>query len=120
MSGAFAANGKYADLGMKLALEQYGRALDRPLAYTVLDTEGKPATAVRKVQEVSQQKGVKFFAGGILSSEALAMGKEVERAGGVFITTAARTKSRARTATGPPSLVCAHFRRHRADRASPA
>ena len=88
MSGAFAANGKFADLGMKLALEQYGRVLDRPLAYTVLDTEGKPATAVRKVQEVSQQKGVKFFAGGILSSEALAMGKEVERAGGVFITTA--------------------------------
>ena len=88
MSGPFAANGKYADLGMKLALEQYGRALDRPLAYTVLDTEGKPATAVRKVQEVSQQKGVKFFAGGILSSEALAMGKEIERAGGVFITTA--------------------------------
>jgi branched-chain amino acid transport system substrate-binding protein len=88
MSGPFAANGKFADLGMKLALEQYGRALDRPLGYTVLDTEGKPATAVRKVQEVSQQKGVKFFAGGILSSEALAMGKEVERAGGVFITTA--------------------------------
>ena len=43
---------------------------------------------MRKVQEISQQKGVKFFAGGILSSESLAMGKEVERAGGVFITTA--------------------------------
>ena len=49
MSGAFAANGKYADLGMKLAIEQYGKALGRPLAYTVLDTEGKPATAVRKL-----------------------------------------------------------------------
>lgn len=88
MSGPFAANGKYADLGMKLALEQYGKVLGQPLSYTVLDTEGKPATAVRKVQEISQQKGVKFFAGGILSSESLAMGKEVERAGGVFITTA--------------------------------
>lgn len=88
MSGAFAANGKYADLGMKLAIEQYGTALKRPLAYTLLDTEGKPATAVRKVQESAQQQGARFFAGGILSSEALAMGKEAEKAGGIFITTA--------------------------------
>lgn len=88
MSGAFAANGKFADLGMKLAIEQYGSVLKRPLAYTVLDTEGKPATAVRKVQEASQQQGARFFAGGILSSEALAMGKEAEKAGGLFITTA--------------------------------
>ncbi len=88
MSGAFAANGKFADLGMKLAIEQYGKVLNRPLAYTVLDTDGKPATAVRKLQESSQQQGAKFFAGGILSSEALAMGKEAEKAGGLFITTA--------------------------------
>ena len=88
MSGAFAANGKFADLGMKLAIEQYGSVLKRPLAYTVFDTEGKPATAVRKVQEASQQQGVRFFAGGILSSESLAMGKEAEKAGALFITTA--------------------------------
>ena len=88
MSGAFAANGKFAELCMKLAIEQYVSVLNRPLAYTVLDTEGKPATAVRKVQEASQQQGAKFFAGGILSSEALAMGKEAEKAGGLFITTA--------------------------------
>ena len=88
MSGAFAANGKYADLGMKLAIEQYGKVLGQPLSYTVLDTEGKPATAVRRVQEVAQQKNVRYFAGGILSSEALAMANEVEKDGGVFITTA--------------------------------
>lgn len=88
MSGAFAANGKYADLGMKLAIEQYGSALKRPLAYTLLDTEGKPATAVRKVQESAQQQGTRFFAGGILSSESLAMGKEAEKAGAIFVTTA--------------------------------
>ena len=88
MSGAFAANGKYADLGMKLAIEQYGSVLKRPLAYSLLDTEGKPATAVRKVQEAAQQGGARFFAGGILSSEALAMGKEAEKVGGVFFTTA--------------------------------
>ena len=40
------------------------------------------------MQEIAQQKGVRFFAGGILSSESLAMGKEVQKAGGVFITTA--------------------------------
>ena len=88
MSGAFAANGKFADLGMKLAIEQYGKVLNRPLAYTLLDTEGKPATAVRKVQESAQQQDARFFAGGILSSEALAMGKEAEKVGGIFITTA--------------------------------
>ena len=88
MSGPFAANGKFADLGMKLVLDQYGTVLKRPLGYTLLDTEGKPATAVRKLQEAAQQKGARFFAGGILSSEALAMGKEAERAGGVFVTTA--------------------------------
>ncbi|NKJ50738.1 branched-chain amino acid ABC transporter substrate-binding protein [Burkholderia sp. SG-MS1] len=88
MSGPFAANGKYADLGMKLAIEQYGKVLGQPLAYTVLDTEGKPATAVRRVQEIAQQKNARFFAGGILSSEALAMGKEVQKASGIFITTA--------------------------------
>lgn len=88
MSGAFAANGKFADLGMKLAIEQYGSVLKRPLQYVLLDTEGKPATAVRKVQESSQQNGARFFAGGILSSEALAMGKEAQKAGGIFITTA--------------------------------
>lgn len=88
MSGAFAANGKFADLGMKLAIEQYGKVLNRSLAYTLLDTEGKPATAVRKVQDAAQQQGARFFAGGILSSEALAMGKEAEKVGGIFITTA--------------------------------
>jgi len=87
MSGGFAANGKYGDLGMKLAIEQYGKVLGRPLSYTTLDTEGKPATAVRKVQEIAQ-KGAKYWAGGILSSESLAMAKEAQRAGAVFITTA--------------------------------
>ena len=87
LSGAFAANGKFADLGMKLAIEQYGKVLGRPLAYTAIDTEGKPATAVRKVQEFAEQGG-RFFAGGILSSATLAMGKEIEKRGGVFITTA--------------------------------
>jgi branched-chain amino acid transport system substrate-binding protein len=61
--------------------------LGKSTSYVTLDTEGKPATAVRKMQETIE-KGTRFFAGGILSGEALAMGKEAEKAGAVFITTA--------------------------------
>lgn len=88
LSGPFAANGKYADMGMKLAVEKYGKLLGRGVAYSAIDTEGKPATAIRRVQEAVQQKGTRFFLGGFLSSEALAIGKEVDKAGGVCITTA--------------------------------
>lgn len=87
MSGAFAANGKYADMGMKLVLQKYGKVLGKNLTYTTIDTEGKPATAVRKLQEAVDQ-GTHFFAGGILSSESLAMGKEAEKTKSIFITTA--------------------------------
>ena len=88
LSGAFAANGKFADMGMKLAIEKHGKLLGRSVAYSAIDTEGKPATAIRRVQEAVQQKGTRFFLGGFLSSEALAIGKEVDKAGGVCITTA--------------------------------
>lgn len=88
LSGPFAANGKFADMGMKFALDEAGTLLRKNLVYTAIDTEGKPATAVRKVQEAMEQQGTRFFAGGILSSEALAMGKEIDKAGGIFLTTA--------------------------------
>ncbi|OOY27919.1 branched-chain amino acid ABC transporter substrate-binding protein [Thioclava sp. L04-15] len=88
ISGAFAANGKYAVIGAKLAADEV--AADKGIEVNTLDldTEGKPATAVRKVQDSAEQNGAKLFAGGILSSVSLAMGKEAERAGGVFMTTA--------------------------------
>ncbi len=88
MSGPFAANGKFGAMGAAMAVDEAGSVLGRKLAYLEIDTEGKPASAVRKVQEAMQQHGVRLFSGGILSSEALAMGKEVTKAGGVFITTA--------------------------------
>ena len=88
ISGAFAANGKFASMGAILAAEEAAEAGDVEVATLDLDTEGKPATAVRKVQDAIAQDGVKLFAGGILSSESLAMGKEIERGGGTFITTA--------------------------------
>lgn len=88
MSGPFAANGKFGSMGAAMAVEEAGSVLGRKLEYLEIDTEGKPATAVRKVQEAMEQKGARLFSGGILSSEALAMGKETAKAGGVFITTA--------------------------------
>jgi branched-chain amino acid transport system substrate-binding protein len=87
MSGPFAANGKFGSMGTAMIVEEVGKVLDRKLSYLEIDTEGKPATAVRKVQE-AMERGVTLFSGGILSSEALAMGKEVAKGKGVFITTA--------------------------------
>jgi branched-chain amino acid transport system substrate-binding protein len=87
MSGPFAANGKFADLGMKLAIETYGKVLGKGLHYTALDTEAKPATALRKVQE-EIQKGTRFFAGGMLTPETLAMGKEASKSDSILFTLA--------------------------------
>ena len=118
LSGPFAANGKFADMGMKFALDEKGKLLGRNLGYTAIDTEGKPATAIRKVQEEMQQKGAHFFVGGILSSEALAMGKEIDKAGGVFLTTAGAdeiTGSECNRRHLP--VVRADLRRDRADSA---
>lgn len=87
MSGPFAANGKFGAMGMQAIVEEAGSVLGRKLNFLEIDTEGKPATAVRKVQEAAE-RGAKLFSGGILSSEALAIGKEVDKDGGVFFTTA--------------------------------
>lgn len=88
ISGAFAANGKFATIGALMAAEEVAAASGLQVSTLDLDTEGKPASAVRKVQDAMAQDGVKLFAGGILSSESLAMGKEIERGGGAFMTTA--------------------------------
>ncbi len=88
VSGTFASYGQYANMGSKLAVEDYGEVLGRPLTYTTIDTEGNAGKAVRKVQEATQQKGALFFNGCTLSSSALAVGKEVAKAGGVFMTPA--------------------------------
>lgn len=88
MSGAFAANGKYGSMGTAMAVADAGSILGKKLSYLEIDTEGRPATAVRKIQEAMEQKTVQLFAGGILSSSALAMGEEVNKHHGVFFTTA--------------------------------
>lgn len=88
MSGPFAANGKFAAMGTELILSQTKTVLGRPLGHKVLDTQGKPAIAIRQVQDAFEQDKAHFFAGGILSSEALAMGKTLDKLGGIFVTTA--------------------------------
>ena len=88
VSGAFASYGKFAEMGSKLAVEDFGPVLGAKPAYVTIDTEGNAGKAVRKVQEAIQQQGAKFFQGCTLSSTALAVGKEVAKGGGVFMTPA--------------------------------
>lgn len=88
MSGPFAANGKFAQMGVELFVEQNKTLIGHPVQYKILDTQGKPATAIRQVQDLFEQQKARFFAGGILSSEALAMGKGLDKLGGIFVTTA--------------------------------
>lgn len=88
ISGPNAANGKFASMGALMAAEVVAKASGKTIATVDLDTEGKPAIAVRKVQDAMAQNGIKLFAGGILSSESLAMGKEIDRGQGAFMTTA--------------------------------
>lgn len=88
ISGGNAANGKYASMGAIIAAEEAAAKYGREIKTFDLDTEGKPDVAVRKMQDAIQSEGIKLFAGGILSSESLAMGKEADKGGANFITTA--------------------------------
>lgn len=88
MSGAFASYGKFANMGSELAIKQYGNLLGAPVRYTTIDTEGNAGKAVRKVQEAIQQDNARLFQGCTLSSSALAVGKEVAKVNGVFMTPA--------------------------------
>src|SRR5690606_1940546 len=72
----------------ELFVEHNKTLIGQPVGYKILDTQGKPATAIRQVQDLFEQQKARFFAGGILSSEALAMGKGLDKLGGIFVTTA--------------------------------
>src|SRR5690554_5156819 len=88
MSGAFAANGKLNDMGVQLSVQTHGTVLGRDLLSLTIDTEGKPATAVRRAQEAFEQRDARFMMGGTLSSEALAVDAEMHRLGGIMMTSA--------------------------------
>jgi branched-chain amino acid transport system substrate-binding protein len=85
-SGNFAVSGKFSDYGVRTAIKAFGNGLGRPIEYKRIDTEGNPAVAVRKVQQLIGQEQARHFGGGALSSEALAIMKEIEKAGGVYLT----------------------------------
>jgi branched-chain amino acid transport system substrate-binding protein len=85
-SGPFAANGKYGEMGGRLAIKSFGSKIGMPVNYTPIDTQGNVGVATRKVQEALAQKNARLFLGGALSSEALAMSREINRANGLYIT----------------------------------
>ena len=85
-SGPFAANGKFGEMGGRLAVKSLSPSMGRSVAYHTIDTQGNTGTAVRKIQEAINQKQGRLFLGGALSSEALAVSREIEHAGGVYIT----------------------------------
>lgn len=88
LSGGSASYGKYADMGSRLAVKAAGNLFGQAVAYNAIDLETNPAKSVRKVQDAIEQNGARFFNGCTLSSAALAVGKEVDKAGGVFSTPA--------------------------------
>ena len=85
-SGNFANSGKLSELGVRVAVKAFGNKLGRPVEYRNLDTEGNPAVAARKVQQALEQERARIFGGGALSSEALAVMKDIHRAGGSYFT----------------------------------
>ena len=84
LSGTFANVGDLLNKGTQWAFEHYGSAAGQRINYTLLDDQGDPGRAVRRVQEAMGQ-GVKHIVGCTLSSIALPVAKEVHARGGVYI-----------------------------------
>ena len=87
-SGSQAELGQEGLDGLRLVPDAFGGTmLDRPVEIVSYDTQEAIDDAVRRVRE-SSEAGAKFFVGGLLSSTALAIGEEVNKSGGVFMTAA--------------------------------
>lgn len=84
LSGTFANVGDLLNKGTQWAFEHYGTAAGQRINYTLLDDQGDPGRAVRRVQEAMGQ-GVKHIVGCTTSAIALAVAKEVHARGGVYI-----------------------------------
>ncbi|MBX9591859.1 MAG: ABC transporter substrate-binding protein [Hyphomonadaceae bacterium] len=87
MTGSLANTGLLCDRGSRLAVETLAPKLGLKATYVTVDTEGDPGKAVRKAGEQMSQRGTRFFVGGASSAIALAVSKEVNKAGGVYVTT---------------------------------
>lgn len=93
LSGTFANVGTLLNQGTQWALEKYGEVLGRKFNYVLLDDRGDPGEAVRKVQEVMTQRGIKHILGCTNSAIALAVQKEVHSRGGIYIQMAGADES---------------------------
>lgn len=90
----FGTSGSQAELGQEgvegLALvpeSMGGTVIDRPIDIVGYDTQEAIDDAVRRTRE-SISGGANLFVGALLSSTALAIGEEVNKSGGIFLTTA--------------------------------
>ncbi|GGC46096.1 ABC transporter substrate-binding protein [Chelatococcus reniformis] len=85
LSGTFANVGSALNDGSKWAVEAYGSAGGNKLNYVLLDDRGDAGEAVRKVQEVMTQHGIKHVVGCTNSAIGLAVQKEVHARGGIYV-----------------------------------
>lgn len=87
-SGTQAELGQEGLDGLRLAPSTFdGELLGQPIEVVHYDTQESIDEAVRRTRE-SAEAGARFFIGGLLSSTALAVGEEVNKAGGIFMTSA--------------------------------
>lgn len=85
MSGAFASVGTLVHEGNVLGAEYFSRSLPVTLDYSTIDDQSDPGKGVRKVVELIQGEKVRYFSGTTNSASALAVAKEVYKAGGVYV-----------------------------------
>lgn len=93
LSGTFANVGTTLNDGSKWAVEKYGTVAGRKLNYVLLDDRGDAGEAVRKVQEVMSERGIKHIIGCTNSAIGLAVQKEVYTRGGIYVQEAGADES---------------------------
>lgn len=84
MSGVFASVGTPVDQGNRLGVGVFNQELPIELQYRTLDDQSNPGRAVRVVQE-AHAEGIRHYAGTSNSSSALAISKELEKSGGIYV-----------------------------------
>jgi branched-chain amino acid transport system substrate-binding protein len=87
-SGPLASVGTLINKGALAAIEAYGEVLGNKLDYVVADDRSDPGQALRSVQEMMAQQGVKNVIGGTNTPIALALGKETHERRGVYVSVA--------------------------------
>jgi branched-chain amino acid transport system substrate-binding protein len=92
LSGTFANVGDLLNKGTQMAFDHYGSAAGRRIKYTLLDDQGDPGRAVRLVQE-AMGRGIKHIVGCTNSAIGLAVQKEVNTLGGIYIEMAGADES---------------------------